>query len=74
LPDEALFDRCSGFRPNIVAGPPSTKHALRARPWAGPDLDTEISGHDRLFDVLSAQASPTLRDGYRIGATRPLRC
>lgn len=30
-------------------------------------LDAEISDHDRLLDILTAEASPTLRDGYGIG-------
>jgi transposase len=69
LPDKALLDRCAGFRPGLITETTaSTKHALRALAKRWGDLDDEISGHDRLLDVLTAQASPTLRDGYGIGA------
>jgi transposase len=69
LPDRALLDRCAGFRPGpIIETTASTKHALRALAKRWGDLDDEIVDHDRLLDVLTAQASPTLRDGYGIGA------
>ena len=68
LTDKALLDRCAGFRPgDVVDTIASTKHALRAlaRRWC--DLDAEITGHDQLLDTLTAEASPTLREGYGIG-------
>ena len=53
---------------------PSATPPLRPSTRCGPrqalglELDDEIAGHDRLLDVLTAQASPTLRDGFGIGA------
>jgi transposase len=68
VPDKALLDRCAGFRPGVVEDTTaSTKHALRALAKRWGDLDDEIAGHDRLLDALTAQASPTLRDGFGIG-------
>lgn len=69
LPDRALLDRCGGFRPGVVTDTTaSAKHTLRALAKRWNDLDAEIDSHDRLLDDLTAQASPTLRDGYGIGA------
>lgn len=69
LPDKALIDRCAGFRPGLVEDTTaSTKHTLRALAKRWGDLDAEITSHDGLLDTLTAQASPTLRDGYGIGA------
>jgi transposase len=69
LPDKALLNRCAGYRPGPVTDTTaSTKHTLRALAKRWVDLDDEITGHDRLLDDLTAQASPTLRDGYGIGA------
>ncbi|WP_116995471.1 IS110 family transposase [Desertimonas flava] len=69
LPDKALLDRCAGFRPGEITDTTgSTKHALRSLAKRWLDLDAEITSHDRLLDGLTAQTSPTLRDGYGIGA------
>ena len=68
LPDKALIDHCAALRPKTIdTTTASAKHALRslARRWL--DLDTEIRSHDAVLDDLTAQASPTLRDGYGIG-------
>ncbi len=74
MPDKALLDRCGGFRPGPVQDTTaSTKHALRALAKRWVDLDTEITGHDRLLDTLTAHAAPTLRDGYDTTASAPTR-
>lgn len=68
LADKALIDRCAGFRRGAIETPTaSAKHTLRslARRWC--DLDNEIKVHDAVLDELTAQASPTLRDGFGIG-------
>lgn len=68
LPDKALIDRCAGFRPRAMSTTAdSAKHTLRALARRWLDLDGEIRAHDSVLDDLTAQASPTLRDGYGIG-------
>ncbi len=68
LPDKQLLKRCSLYRPgDIDTTSDSAKHSLRALAKRWFDLDTEIADHDRLLDRLTAEASPTLRDGYGIG-------
>jgi len=68
MTDKELLKRCSLYRPGDVADTTaSAKHALRALAKRWFDLDDEIADHDRLLDELTAQASPTLRDGYGIG-------
>ncbi len=68
LPDKQLLKRCSLYRPgDIDTTTDSAKHSLRALAKRWFDLDTEIADHDRLLDRLTAEASPTLRDGYGIG-------
>jgi transposase len=69
MTDRQLLKRCSLYRPgDIDDTTASAKHALRALAKRWTDLDNEITEHDKLLDVLTAQASPTLRDGYGIGA------
>ena len=66
--DKQLLKRCSLYRPGDVADTTaSAKHALRALAKRWLDLDDEIADHDRLLDRLTAEAAPTLRDGYGIG-------
>ena len=68
MTDKQLLKRCSLYRPGDVEDTTaSAKHALRALAKRWLDLDDEIAGHDRLLDQLTAQAAPTLRDGYGIG-------
>lgn len=68
LPDKALINRCAGYRVKILdSTTTSAKHALRALARRWLDLDAEIRSHDAVLDDLTAQASPTLRDGYGIG-------
>jgi transposase len=67
--DKQLLQRCSLYRPGDVTDTTaSAKHTLRALAKRWFDLDDEIADHDRLLDTLTAQASPTLREGYGIGA------
>lgn len=69
LPDKQLLKRCSLYRPGDIDNTTdSAKHTLRALARRWIDLDTEIADHDRLLDRLTAEASPTLREGYGIGA------
>jgi len=69
LADKALIDHCASFRPGDISTPTaSAKHALRALARRWLDLDAEIKAHDVVLDGLTAQASPTLRDGFGIGA------
>jgi transposase len=69
LPDKALLDRCAGYRPKTIDMTAAlAKHTLRALARRWLDLDGEIHTHDAVLDDLTAQASPTLRDGYGIGA------
>lgn len=68
LTDKALIDRCAGYRPgDIDTTIASAKHTLRALARRWQHLDTEIRGQDAVLDPLTAQASPTLRDGFGIG-------
>ena len=68
LADKALIDRCAGLRPGRVVDPTTAaKHTLRtlARRWLA--LHREIVGHDKVLDRLTAEAAPTLREGFGIG-------
>ncbi len=68
MTDNQLLKRCSLHRPGDVADTTaSAKHTLRALAKRWFDLDDEIADHDRLLDQLTAEAAPTLRDGYGIG-------
>jgi len=69
LTNRALINRCARFRVSAMNSPTaSAKHSLKAlaRRWLA--LDTEVCSHDAVLDDLTAQASPTLRDAYGIGA------
>lgn len=69
MTDKHLLKRCSLYRPGeITDTTTSAKHALRALAKRWFHLDDEIADHDRLLDRLTAEMSPTLRDGYGIGA------
>ena len=69
LADKALIDRCAGFRPGpLDSTTASAKHTLRALARRWLDLNDEIHDHDRHLDQLTADTSPTLRDGFGIGA------
>ena len=68
LPDRALVTRCARLRPGPLHTPvASGKHALRslARRWLA--LADEIALHDRHLARLTAETSPTLREGFAVG-------
>ena len=46
----------------------SAKHTLRSLAKRRLVLDAEIDGHDRIFDELTRDDAPTLRDGFGFGA------
>ena len=69
LADQTLLNRCRGWRCGTIDTPTaSAKHTLRAlaRRWFA--LSVEIVGHDRHLGRLTTQTSPTLREGFGIGA------
>ena len=69
LTDRALVTRCAGLRPGPLDTPvASGKHTLRslARRWL--TLADEITTHDRHLARLTAETSPTLREGFAVGA------
>ena len=69
LADQALLTRCRGWRCGTIDTPTaSAKHTLRAlaRRWFA--LSVEIVDHDRHLGRLTTQTSPTLREGFGIGA------
>ena len=69
LADQALLNRCRGWRCGTIDTPTaSAKHTLRAlaRRWFA--LSVEIVDHDRHLGRLTTQTSPTLREGFGIGA------
>lgn len=69
LTDKALIDRCAGFRPGELTNPTaSAKHALRATARRWLHLTEETRGHDTILDDLTQETSPTLREGFGIGA------
>ena len=69
LTDHALLTRCAGYRPGPLDTPTAAaKHTLRAlaRRWIA--LAEEIAVHDRHLDRLTTETSPTLREGFGVGA------
>lgn len=69
LADKALIERCAGFRPGRMTDTTaSAKHTLKALAKRWLDLEAEVKGHDAVLRDLTAQASPTLCDGFGIGA------
>ena len=69
LTDRALVTRCAGLRPGPLDTPvTSGKHTLRslARRWL--TLADEITTHDLHLARLTAETSPTLREGFAVGA------
>jgi transposase len=68
LADKALINRCAGFRTAAVTDPTaSAKYALRAlaRRWLA--LDAEVTDADRLWDKVTAETNPTLRQAFGVG-------
>ena len=69
LADQALLTRCRGWRCGTIDTPTaSAKHPLRAlaRRWFA--LAVEIVDHNRHLGRFTTQTSPTLREGFGIGA------
>src|SRR4051812_40062206 len=69
LGDKALIDRCASLRPGPMNSPTAAaKHTLRAlaRRWLA--LNEEIRDHDQHLGHLTRATSPTLCDGFGIGA------
>ncbi len=69
LPDHGLLTRCAGLRPGPLDTPTAfAKHTLRAlaRRWIA--LAEEIATHDRHLARLTTETSPTLREGFGVGA------
>jgi transposase len=69
LADKTFLDRCGGFRPGRIVDPvASAKHTLKALAKRWLELDVEVRGHDAVLEDLTVQASPTLCEGFGIGA------
>ena len=69
LTDHGLLTRCAGLRPGPIDTPTaSAKHTLRAlaRRWMA--LTVEIAIHDQHLARLTTETSPTLREGFGVGA------
>lgn len=69
LTDHGLLTRCAGLRPGPLVSPTaSAKHTLRslARRWFA--LAEEGATHDRHLARLTTETSPTLREGFGVGA------
>ena len=69
LTDHGLLTRCAGLRPGpIDTLNASAKHTLRAlaRRWMA--LTEEIAIHDQHLARLTTETSPTLREGFGVGA------
>ena len=67
--DHDLLTRCARLRPGPIDAPTaSAKHTLRAlaRRWIA--LTDEIATHDRHLARLTTETSPTLREGFGVGA------
>ena len=69
LTDHGLLTRCAGLRPGpLDTLTASAKHTLRAlaRRWMA--LTEEIALHDQHLARLTTETSPTLREGFGVGA------
>ena len=69
LTDHGLLTRCAGLRPGPIDRPiASAKHTLRslARRWMA--LAEEIALHDQHLARLTTATSPTLCEGFGVGA------
>ncbi len=68
LTNQKLIDRCAALRPGDILDPTaSVKHALRALARRWRTLAAEIDEHDKLLDIITRAAVPTLRAAYGIG-------
>ena len=69
LTDHALLTRCAGLRPGALDTPTaSAKHVLRALARRWITLAEEIAAHDPHLARLTTDTSPTLREGFGVGA------
>ena len=69
LTDHALLTRCAGLRPGALDTPTaSAKHTLRALARRWNTLAEEIAAHDPHLARLTTDTSPTLREGFGVGA------
>ena len=69
LTDHGLLTRCAGLRPGPIDTPTaSAKYTLRAlaRRWMA--LTEEMAIHDQHLARLTTETSPTLREGFGVGA------
>ena len=69
LTDHGLLTRCAGLRPGPLDTPTaSAKYTLRAlaRRWMA--LTEEMAIHDQHLARLTTETSPTLREGFGVGA------
>ena len=69
LTNHGLLTRCAGLRPGPIDTPTApAKHTLRAlaRRWMA--LTDEIAIHDQHLARLTTETSPTLREGFGVGA------
>ena len=69
LTDHGLLTRGAGLRPGPIDTPTaSAKYTLRAlaRRWMA--LTEEMAIHDQHLARLTTETSPTLREGFRVGA------
>ena len=69
LTDHGLLTPCAGLRPGPLDTPTAAaKHTLRAlaRRWLA--LAEEIATHDQHLTRLTTETSPTLREGFGVGA------
>ena len=69
LTDHGLLTRCAGLRPGPLDTPTAAaKHTLRAlaRRWMA--LTEEMAIHDQHLTRLTTETSPTLREGFGVGA------
>ena len=69
LTDHGLLTRCARLRPGPLDTPAaSAKHTLRALASRWMALTEEISIHDQHLARLTTETSPTLREGFGVGA------
>ena len=69
LTDHGLLTRCAGLRPGPIDTPTaSAKHTLRALAPRWMARTEEIAIHDQHLARLTTETSPTLREGFGVGA------
>ena len=69
LTDHGLRTRCAGLRPGPIDTPTaSAKYTLRALARRRMALTEEMALHDQHLARLTTETSPTLREGFGVGA------